>query len=142
MRREYCGAVTGLLASAGLALCLSSPGFAQAPAATRSVANENPETAARDPGYPVDFAAAPLSHGAAEQMSLDFGDHYQPSSWYGGAEYLLWWFKDNPLPAPLLTTTSNLNAMPVAVFNDSQTGVLIEERHSQDRRTELPVGGR
>ena len=56
---------------------------------------------------------------------LDLGENDQVRQWYASADYLLWWFKDSPLPVPLLTTTSNPNSTPVAAFNDPNTSVLL-----------------
>ena len=70
--------------------------------------------------------AAPPDAGAG-LLAPDFGD-YLPRRWYAGAEYLLWWFKDSPLPVPLLTTTSNPNDMPLAVIGDPNTSVLLGEQ--------------
>jgi hypothetical protein len=58
-------------------------------------------------------------------MISDGVDAVPASRWYASAECLLWWFKDSPLPVPLLTTTSNPNSMPVAAFNDPETSILL-----------------
>jgi len=58
-------------------------------------------------------------------MALDVGENDQLRRWYASADYLLWRFKDSPLPVPLLTTTSNPNSTPAAAFNDPNTTVLI-----------------
>ena len=55
------------------------------------------------------------------------------------AEYLLWWFKDSPVPMPLLTTTSNAGSMPVAAFADPNTTVLLG---GQDYNSGLHQGAR
>jgi len=55
------------------------------------------------------------------------------------AEYLLWWFKDSPLPLTFLTTTSNPGSMPIAVLGDPNTGVLLG---NQDLNTGAHQGAR
>jgi hypothetical protein len=55
------------------------------------------------------------------------------------AEYLLWWFKDSPLPVPLVTTTSNPSAFPLAAINQSTTTVLLG---NQDIDTHTRSGAR
>jgi hypothetical protein len=52
----------------------------------------------------------------------------QDSRVYGSAEYLLWWFKDSPLPVPLLATTSNPGAAPVVLLGDPSTTVLLGDQ--------------
>ena len=125
MKRRLCGASVVLLASTGLALCLHSPAFAQPPQGPGAFAVEAPQAAATDPTAPMDLAPAPPLRGAAEPMALDFGENDHVRQWYASADYLLWWFKDSPLPVPLLTTTSNPNSTPVAAFNDPNTSVLL-----------------
>jgi hypothetical protein len=44
--------------------------------------------------------------------------------WFG-AEYLLWWFRNSPLPVPLVTTTANPDLTPTAAFNQLGTSVLL-----------------
>jgi len=51
------------------------------------------------------------------------------SHFWVNAEYLLWWFKDSPLPVPLLTTTSNPNSMPIAGLNDPYTRVVLGDHN-------------
>jgi hypothetical protein len=58
---------------------------------------------------------------------------------YARADYLLWWFKGSPVPVPLLTTTSNPTATPVAAFNDPNTTVLLG---NQDLGGGIHQGGR
>src|ERR1019366_7600502 len=101
------------------------PAFAQPPRDPSTFAPENPQTASRDPGALPEATPAPPLRGAADSIELDFGDYDKARRWYGSADYLLWWFKDSPVPVPLLTTTSNPGSMPVAAFNDSNTSVLL-----------------
>ena len=56
---------------------------------------------------------------------LDLGENEQVRQWYASADYLLWWFKDSPVPVPLLTTSSNSNSTPVAALNDPNSSVLL-----------------
>jgi hypothetical protein len=58
-------------------------------------------------------------------MTSDSVESDRPTRWYGGVESLLWWFKGSPVPVPLLTTSTDATAMPVAAFNDPNTRVLI-----------------
>src|SRR5215831_8740848 len=44
--------------------------------------------------------------------------------WFG-AEYLLWWSRNSPLPVPLVTTTANPDLTPTAAFNQLGTSVLL-----------------
>jgi hypothetical protein len=58
-----------------------------------------------------------------------------PQVW-GGAEYLLWWLKKSPLPTPLVSTTSDLAALPPAAFLQPGTRTLIgEERLNSGLRS-------
>jgi hypothetical protein len=130
MRRGFCGAVAGILAGAGLALCAASPAFAQGPGSTWATANGTPVTGAKESAAPVDVpSASPLPPPAiADLAPFDCCGDWRPGGWYVGAEYLLWWFKDSPVPVPLLTTTSNLSGTPLAPFGDPQTTVLIGDQ--------------
>jgi Putative beta barrel porin-7 (BBP7) len=125
MKQGYRGACAGLLAGACLALSLNSPAFAQPPRGPSTFAIEIPQAPARDPGAPLEVTPAPPARGGAEPAAFDFGGTDKARRWYGSADYLLWWFKDSPVPVPLLTTTSNPGSMPVAAFNDSNTSVLL-----------------
>ena len=124
MRRGFCRAFAKMLGSAGLAIGLSTQAFAQAPPATSAGAIGIPAPDAGRPGNLVGVAPAPLPDPAMPMMS-NGGEIEQASRWYVGAESLLWWFKDSPLPVPLLTTTSNPNAMPLAAINDPNATVLL-----------------
>lgn len=44
--------------------------------------------------------------------------------WFS-ADYLLWWFKNSPVPVPLITTTSTPDLLPTAAFNQPGTDVLL-----------------
>jgi hypothetical protein len=48
--------------------------------------------------------------------------HCGPKVW-GGAEYLLWWIKDGPLPVPLVTT-GDPNSLDFGIIGDPTTRVL------------------
>ncbi len=139
MRRGLCKSVHGLLASSGLVLSLSSQAVAQLPSAASPVATGVPEPASRVAVPPSGFAETRPLPDAPEPIILDTGEDEQGSRWYGSAESLLWWFKDSPMPVPLLTTTSNPNSMPVAGLNDPNTSVLLG---NQSLGTGVHVGGR
>jgi hypothetical protein len=125
MRRVLCGAVRGLLAGTGLTVGLSSPAFAQLPPAARPVVVGVADPNAPVPGDPAAFAPADAHPGQAEAVAADGAGAARGGRWYASAEYLLWWFKASPLPAPLLTTTANPSATPTAAFNDPDTTVLL-----------------
>src|SRR5579864_5362585 len=128
MRRGFRRAVAGLLASTGLAACLSSLALAQARVALTPSSIQEHEPDSPVPGapegyaqrYPLPAVAEPMT-GASQQSDWD-------NRFYANAEYLLWWFKDSPVPVPLLTTTSNPDAMPVAVLNDPNSTVLLGDQ--------------
>lgn len=66
-------------------------------------------------------------------------DPWDPSQLWVSAEYLLWWFKDSPLPIPLVTTTADPSAFPLAAINQSTTTVLLG---NQDIDTHTRSGAR
>jgi hypothetical protein len=129
MRRGFCKAFSGLLASTGLALGLSSPAFAQARPTAPADTIASPRLGSEGPAAPAAVAPAPPLGDAAGLTTSDCGQTDRPSRWYGGAESLLWWFKGSPVPVPLLTTTSNPNAMPVAALDDPNASVLLGNQH-------------
>jgi len=82
-------------------------------------------------------AAAPgpeVGSSATSDLVPPEGDRF-----WVNADYLLWWFKDSPLPVPLLTTTSNPNSTPIAAFTDPNTSVLLG---NQDISTRVHQGAR
>jgi hypothetical protein len=104
MSKRLVGSVVALLTSAGLAL-------AQAPAAPSAAI------------APVDGScAAPCCPCQPCDSACD------SSRIWLSAEYLLWWFKDSPLPVPLVTTSTNLNVAVPGAIGQSGTVVLIGNR--------------
>jgi hypothetical protein len=61
-------------------------------------------------------------------VTVDSTDVPRPSRWYASAEGLRWWFKGSPVPVPLLTTTSDPTARPLAAFNEPGTTVLLGDQ--------------
>jgi hypothetical protein len=52
-------------------------------------------------------------------------DPLDTSRWWVGAEYLLWWFKNSPVPVALATTTSTPDLTPTAALFQEGTSVLL-----------------
>jgi hypothetical protein len=107
MRVGFFGSFAALLAVAGFAL-------AQAPVAPAPLALPNPDgkNVGALPPEGACVLAEPCARAARERL------------WFS-AEYLLWWFKDSPLPAPLVTTTSQPDLVPIAAFGQTGTSVLL-----------------
>jgi hypothetical protein len=120
MRSGLCGSLAALLSGASLALAQAPtpPGLPEAPAL---------ETADPSPALPDD-AYAPARGRSTDDESL-----------WVRAEYLLWWFKNSPVPVPLITTTSSPDLMPTAAFGQFGTSVLLG---NQDLNTGARHGGR
>jgi hypothetical protein len=125
MKRKSYGMSLRLLTGIGLALCLHSPVFGQSPRGSSTFAIDAPQAVAKDPGSPPEAAPEAPVRGMTEPVSFDFGGADKARQWYASADYLLWWFKDSPVPVPLLTTTSNPASMPVAAIGDSNSSVLL-----------------
>jgi Putative beta barrel porin-7 (BBP7) len=125
MKRKSCGASLRLLTGIGLALCLHATVFGQSPRGPSTFVIDSPQAVAKDPGVPPETVTEPPIRGMVEPASFDFGGTDKPRQWYASADYLLWWFKDSPVPVPLLTTTSNPASMPVAAINDLNTRVIL-----------------
>jgi hypothetical protein len=132
MRRGFCRVLTELLAGAGLACGLASPAFAQAPAPASAVViqpnGQGQEPDATRPNNAVNLApdpSAPPLQEPAVPTTPDSGERSQPGRWYASAEALRWWFKGSPVPVPLLTTTSDPTAMPLAAFAEPGTTVVL-----------------
>jgi hypothetical protein len=114
-----------LLAGTGLAVGLSSPAFAQLLPAERPAAVVASEPNAPVPGDPAGLAPVPAHADCVERLPAGAAGADRGGRWYASAEYLLWWFKDSPLPVPLLTTTANAGAMPAGALGDPDTSVLL-----------------
>lgn len=116
MRGEFLGCVSALLATAGLALAQPTPPPKLPPSdlppgAPPIVIDTAPSGAAS----PASDGAAAIANGAAtgDNTNRSRGptkeelrdDHIGPPEriWVNG-DYLLWWFKDGPLPVPVVTT--------------------------------------
>jgi hypothetical protein len=127
------------MASTGLALGLSSPVFAQARPPVLPDTITGPMFGSAAPAAPAAVAPVPPLAAAASPMTPGEGETVQPSRFYGGAECLLWWFKENPVRVPLLTTTSDPDAMPVAAIDDPNTRVLLG---NHDLSTGVHAGAR
>ena len=115
------------------------------PPTTESSSSQEPPRVAPSPtrsptpsgGYSAGIADAPVPSPLSTWFSEPFdGDVFGrnrltgvprgagvPRLW-GGFEYLLWWFKDTPLPVPLVTTGSRANPVPAAL-GQSKTKVLL-----------------
>jgi len=125
MKRKSRGASLWLVTGIGLALCLHSPVFGQSPPGPGAFAIDSPQGGAKDPVRLQEAAPEAPILGAATPAPFDFGGTDKPRQFYASADYLLWWFKDSPVPVPLLTTTSNPASLPVATIGDSNTNVLL-----------------
>ncbi|HKI34334.1 MAG TPA: BBP7 family outer membrane beta-barrel protein [Gemmataceae bacterium] len=105
MRRGIVGSLAVLVVGGSLGLAQEAPG-----PALPSPVSEVPGPLAPQDGDRALPAVAPEAPG--ERVWV-------------GAEYLLWWLKRTPLPAPLVTTTSDLAAVPPAAFLQSGTSTLL-----------------
>jgi Putative beta barrel porin-7 (BBP7) len=110
MRKRFCFSLATVIAVASIAMG-QAPTPQTLPSlplpATIDVAAPGPDDASGGPVGPAGPAAPE-------------GNHF-----WVNADSLFWWFKDSPLPAPLLTTTSNPNLTPGALFGDPNTTVLL-----------------
>lgn len=103
MRKGFLGSLATLLAGAGVSL-----GQAPAPAASAQPAPA--------------LLASPLS--APAPQTIDLSTHStldaacatscceERTRFWGSAEYLLWWFRDAPVPVPLVTLGNAADALP------------------------------
>src|SRR6516164_1727327 len=107
MRFGIFSSLAALLISAGVA-------FSQAPASPIV------QTA-----QPFDLpSASPLMPDNPADASF-LKDPLDTSRWWVGAEYLLWWFKNSPVPVALATTTSRPDLSPTAALFQEGTSVLL-----------------
>lgn len=129
MRRGCIRPFAALLVSTGLILAWSSTSRAQV------------TTNAPPPPTPISSGTVVVGPSDGEPVPVDFAHaaDREGNRWYFGAEYLVWWFKDSPVPVPLLTTTSDPTAMPVATITDPNTSVLLG---NQDFSTGAHQGAR
>ncbi len=131
MRNGVLGAWAGLLTSAGLALGQAAPGPGVPPAPLPPA----PMAAPLPPppgGPPVPVLPGPGPEGpppvAAGPWVEGPGLPVSNSRVFVNLEYLHWWFKDSPLPLPLVTTTTDLNSQPLAGIGQDATSVLVGNR--------------
>jgi hypothetical protein len=122
MRTRLVFALAAIATSAGLALAQGPTD----PPSQAQPASTSPEGLPGEPGYSVPPEFNP---GAPAEENL---------LWIR-AEYLLWWFKNSPLPVPLVTTTSRPDLQPLAAIGQDGTGVLLGD---QDIDTGTRHGGR
>lgn len=121
MKKGFFGSIATLITSAGLT-------FAEPPLAT-------PPTASLPAATPS--AQAPKGDVIAPPTCAT-GDCFAPAAcqdcgvWFT-AEYLMWWIKDSPMPAPLMTTGTN------GILGDPNTRVVLG---SQDIDNKMRHGGR
>src|SRR6516225_7896908 len=94
MRTQIGSFLAALVMSAGVT-------FAQAP--TLPVIQESPSF--------HDTNAVSAMHGDPAPPQI-WHDPVDQNKWWLAAEYLLWWFKDSPVPVPLATTTTRPSLVP------------------------------
>lgn len=133
MKKKLMSSVVLVFAGAGLAVAqpelipVEAPGNASAPPASTKQSDMKGPAAVTDSSGPVTICDDCDEAPRRTEMWLD-------------AEYLLWWFKDSPVPVPLATTApaGSTAAAPGAVGNPD-TSIVIGGR---DVETEERQGGR
>lgn len=108
---------------AGLAALLACAGFAGAQPPSLPVGDPDPATplfGGQPAATPFDATGAPACSADAPACSVDAPCHTHV---WASADYLLWWMKNGPLPAPLVTTNPNAFGS-IGALNDPGTRVL------------------
>jgi Putative beta barrel porin-7 (BBP7) len=134
MTKGFVGALSFLLAGAGLAFAQSTPPAqsAEQPAAAAPATQGKPSTpvivdSPRSPYWPgtpglVDPGAPPGPGGAGPGCGCAATDEAVPEILWASAEYLVWWVRSGPSPVPLVTTSGTASQ---GILGNPDTRVLI-----------------
>ena len=130
MRVQWIQALTVLLLGGSLASAQTP--LTQAPLAPAATAFAVPSQSLVAPDAPVAQQQPPAQQTVIGSPTLPYaappnGAVAWDSSgrFYVSAEYLLWWTKQSPIAAPLVTTTTDLSQMPPATIGAAGTSVVL-----------------